>query len=751
MRKIELLAPGGDIDAIKAAIVAGADAIYCGLDRFNARNRAENITIDGLPGIVRLAHQNDCEVFLTLNIIIVESEIPVLIGLLNKLVNTQIDGVIVQDLGLFYLLLHSFSALEVHASTQLTTHNEGQIHFLNKLNARRVNLSRELNIQEIHSLTETAHKNNILTEVFVHGSNCISFSGLCYLSSVNGGNSGNRGRCSQPCRDQYVTTAAGKNYPLNIKDNSAFFDLEALADAGVDSVKIEGRIKKFHYVYTVVNSWRKRLQSHYTQKGVYDDNRDLHRVFNRGFSNAFLKGDIDKNMFVDNPRDHSAIHLAEQKGSATAENIEDAKRELYDLKTEIISNVRRKIERLSTARAALQITISGKSGTVLQVLVKTPDTSFVVVSDGELVDQKNRKKSSQDLHYELLLNRFVQLNETEYFIESLEIDGLDPGLFLPFKELTSIRKKIFYRLHDLKGFVPPIDVPRIKRLGSQTLKPVLSLLLSAEEDLPLCNETSADIYYQLPDSLEKGSSAFENLFIGNRRLIPWFPSVLIGEDYHAALDFLEKVQPKRIVTNNSGIAYECYRRGISWIAGPYLNSVNSFSLLCLKEHFNCYGAFLSNEMKRVQIKGIKKPDNLKLYYSIFHPIVLMTSRQCLLHQVTGCSKDHVDKGCVQGCEKSSRITNLKKKSFLIKKIKGYYHTLYGSSHYLNTDIVTEVPNLFSSFFIDLRRIKTDTKVAVDAVKLVKLFESHLAGNPDSAEALRQSAYPTNSDQYTTGI
>ena len=184
-KRIELLAPGGDIDSIKAAVFAGADAVYCGLDRFNARNRAANISFDDLQGILRLAHQNGCQVFLTLNIIIVDREIPSIINLLNKLVNTSIDGIIVQDLGLFYLLSNYFKSLKIHASTQLTTHNEGQIQFLNKLKATRVNLSRELNIHEIRALTSVAHQNNILTEVFVHGSYCISFSGICYMSSVH--------------------------------------------------------------------------------------------------------------------------------------------------------------------------------------------------------------------------------------------------------------------------------------------------------------------------------------------------------------------------------------------------------------------------------------------------------------------------------------------------------------------------------------------------------------------------------------
>lgn len=128
--KIELLAPGGDIDAIKAAIIAGADAVYCGLDTFNARNRASNISFDQLVGAIRLAHQYDCKIFLTLNIVILESEFKTVIKLLNRLVNTTLDGVIVQDLGLLYVLREYFPTLDIHASTQLTTHNVGQIPFL---------------------------------------------------------------------------------------------------------------------------------------------------------------------------------------------------------------------------------------------------------------------------------------------------------------------------------------------------------------------------------------------------------------------------------------------------------------------------------------------------------------------------------------------------------------------------------------------------------------------------------------------
>ena len=745
-RKIELLAPGGDVDSIKAAIAAGADAVYCGLDKFNARNRAANLSFEDLQGVLRLAHKNSCKVFLTLNIIIVDREIPALIALLNRLVNTSIDGIIVQDLGLFYLLLNYFKGLKIHASTQLTTHNKGQIKFLSKLNASRINLSRKLNIREIQSLTSVAHQHRILTEVFVHGSYCLSFSGLCYMSSIHGGNSGNRGRCSQPCRDQYLTTALSKNYPLNLKDNSAFFDLKELAEAGVDSLKIEGRIKKYDYVYSIVNTWNKQLQSFYYGNKLSDDNRDLFKVFNRDFSNAFLTGDLSKDMFIDHPRDHSVQHLSVINDYSSDHEQEEEKVKWYNEKEVTKADIERKINQFSIARVPLVITISGESGTPLKVTINTPDTSFVVLSVIELAGS-----GTDHLNYEMIYKRLKAINDTAYYIEQLELDHLHADVYLPFKELTSIKKKILYLLNDSRETVDPIDIPVLKRSPSLKTKPTLSVLISSAKDLYLGNETPAEIYFQLPEAFKDKCTELKELFLNNSNLIPWFPSVLIGEDYHAAIDFIQGVQPKLIVTNNTGIAFEAYTRGIRWIAGPFMNIVNSFSLICLKENFNCSGAFISNEISKTQLKGIIASDEFELYYSVYHPIVLMTSRQCLFHQVTGCEKVSMDDSCLLQCEKSAFITNLKKETFLIEKAKGDYHHIYHEMNYLNQNVVTDFPNHFSGFMIDLRDINTSTTVGCTKARVIELFEDLLSGNPDSDKELTRIIYPTTNRQYLKGI
>ena len=743
---MELLAPGGDIDSIKAAILAGADAVYCGLEKFNARNRAANINFDDLQGILRLAHQHNCQVFLTLNIIFVDNEIPALIGLLNKLVNTSIDGVIIQDFGLFYLLSRYFKGLKIHASTQLTTHNEGQIRFLSKLNATRVNLSRELNINEIKALTEVAHQARILTEVFVHGSYCVSFSGICYLSSVQSGNSGNRGRCSQPCRDRYVTTPAGKDYPLNLKDNSAWFDLHELDGAGVDSLKIEGRIKKYNYVYTVVSNWRKQLQSLSKHDELLTDNSALYKVFNRDFSNGFLKGTINKDMFINNPRDHSIQHLSEVNDYTSENQLEKDQIELYEEKEEIKISIENKIKRLSIAKIPLVINVSGESGLPLMLTVKSSDLSFVLLSEVNLANT-----GTEVLDYAMVFKRLKAINDTIYYIEKLSLDDLQPDVYIPFKELTAIKKRLLYILNGSRETLDPIHVPTFRKQNREQLKPSLLVLISLPNDLHLCKETTTKICFQLPDSFKNECAGFIDLFRKNENLIPWFPSVLIGDDYSTAVEFLRQLHPQLIVTNNTGIAYEAFQRGIRWIAGPYLNLTNSFSLLCLKENFNCSGAFISNEISQTQMRQLNKPDGFELYYSIYHPVVLMTSRHCLFYQVTGCGKDQIDNTCISHCEKSATITNLKNDTIYLEKSKGNYHRIFNETNFLNIDIVNDLSDLFSGFLVDLREIRNGTKTDTNKSGIIKQFENMLDGDINSkAEQLQMIQHTTNA-QYKRGI
>ncbi|MCO4799420.1 MAG: U32 family peptidase [Colwelliaceae bacterium] len=757
--KIELLAPGGDVDAIKAAIIAGADAVYCGLDTFNARNRASNISFEQLVGIIRLAHQYQCQIFLTLNIVILEQEFKSLTKLLNKLVNTTLDGVIVQDIGMFYILKKHFPTLDIHASTQLTTHNVGQIPFLKKLGASRVNLSRELNLREITTIAKVGHDQNVLTEVFVHGSLCVAFSGLCYSTSASVGNSGNRGRCSQACREEYETTPSGNNFPLNIKDNSAFFDLPALIDAGVHSFKIEGRIKGASYVHTVVDSFRKQIDGYVETGELLEDGERLYKVFNRDFSNAFLRGDLNQSMFIDNPRDHSKNYAVEKhaidKGQTiSVVQIHDVEKSLSDEKNQMQASVFDKIKHLSIDKVPLTLNFSGDEGKPLTITAITEGFSvekqtFVIHSNSLLV-----KSDKFGIDKTAIEKRFKSLNNAQFSLKEINATNFVENLSIPFKELTVLKNQLASLLNNNIAILPEVELPKLlkhPKVEGENKNSKLSILISDEADIHLINLTDADIYFKLPDAYKRGCTKYVDFFNNNPQLIPWFPSVLIGKDYDAALNILEQVKPKLIVTNNTGIANRAYELGIEWIAGPFLNTTNSYTLLAMKEAFDCSGAFISNEINHNQIKNIARPDNFKLLYSIYHPILLMVSRQCFFQQSVGCEKPRIDNGCMLSCDKSTSITNLKGDSFAIDKQKAGYPSIYNQDQFLNMEIINELSELFDGFMIDLTNIGAGDKQSPDKEELIKQFEQLLVGNTAFENSLNELVPKSTNVQYHNGL
>jgi len=746
-KKIELLAPGGDVEAIKAAVTAGANAVYCGLVNFNARNRASNLSFDDLPGILRLAHQYDCKVFLTLNVVILEQEIAGLIKVLNKLVNTKIDGIIVQDLGIFNLVKKHFPTLDIHASTQLTTHNEGQIKFLAKIGASRLNLSRELNIGEIKSLSAVAHQQGVLSEVFVHGALCVAFSGQCYSSSVSVGNSGNRGSCSQACRDEYEVTETGNLYPLNLKDNSAYFDLPALVDAGVDSLKVEGRIKNAHYVYTVTDTWRKQIDTFEKSGQLQNDDANLHRVFNRGFTNSFLKGDLTKDMFIDSPRDYSLKHAIKESQVVLLKDIEQVKKDHYQQKNNLGDELVEKIKDLSTAKESITLSFSGKLNQPLRlIIIGDNDKTHILETESTL-----SAAQKLPLNLAVLERSFKNFAFNHFDISDFNCTGLEANLIIPFKEISTLKNEATLLLTDSAKIMPHVTVPELVKHKKLSDKLSLSILIADVKDLTLCDLTDADVYFKLPESLKKGCNKHIDILLNNPRLIPWFPAVLIGKDYDESVRILEQVRPKRIVSNNTGIAYKAFEMGIEWIAGPFLNTTNSYALLTLQEELNCAGAFISNEINRIQIKKIARPNNFKLIYSIYHPILLMTSRQCFFQRTVGCEKPSIEDGCMLKCEKSTTITNTHGVSFAVDKQKGGYPSLYNDEQFLNVDIVNDLGDLFDEFFIDLTDIGSGSKAEPDKAQLMTQFENMLNGDKNAQQNLHQMVELSTRNQYRKGL
>ncbi len=253
----ELLAPAGNLDTAIAALEHGADAVYCGLKKFNARERTENFDFEDLSRLLRYGRANGKKVYVTFNTLIKEQEINEAYHLLERISSLEPDAVIIQDLGIYKIITSSFPNLAIHASTQMGVHNSAGVEVLEKLGFERVILERQITLDEIKGIKE---KTSLGLEVFIHGALCCSLSGVCLFSSWMGGWSGNRGKCKQPCRRRYVSDG-GNGFFFSTNDLYSLEDIHRLKEIGVASLKIEGRLKRADYVVPVVEAYRLLLDS----------------------------------------------------------------------------------------------------------------------------------------------------------------------------------------------------------------------------------------------------------------------------------------------------------------------------------------------------------------------------------------------------------------------------------------------------------------------------------------------------------
>ena len=303
-KKIELLAPAGNAECLRAAVNAGADAVYLGLGEFNARRNADNFTIDDLRESCEYAHLRGVRVYVTLNIEILPSELQNALDFARDAYYAGADAFIVQDIGLAQNLAQYVPGARLHISTQMNTHSAAGIEFAARLGAKRVTLARELSVAEIAELAEIADSFGMEIETFAHGAICISYSGQCLMSSMIGGRSANRGLCAQACRLPYelhradvegALPAEGEHL-LSPRDLCSINLLPQLVDAGVSSFKIEGRMKSADYVYAVTSVYRSVLDRVLSGadtdavKATVDEENRLAEAFSRGFTTAYMTG-----------------------------------------------------------------------------------------------------------------------------------------------------------------------------------------------------------------------------------------------------------------------------------------------------------------------------------------------------------------------------------------------------------------------------------------------------------------------------
>ena len=311
MKKVELLAPAGDLEKFKTAIQYGADAVYLAGDKLGLRTASKNLSLDDIKEATKLAHDLDKKVYLTLNVISHNKDLEGVDEYIQSLDEAGVDAFIVSDPGIFQKVKTLAPSKEIHISTQANITNTATVEFWKSLGADRVILARELSLEEIKEIKNEV-KDSIMIEAFVHGAMCMSYSGRCLLSNFMTGRSANMGDCAHPCRYKYYLmeeTRPGEYYPItedekgsyimNSKDLCMINYIPELIEAGVNSFKIEGRVKSEYYVATVINQYRRAIDDYYEDIEKYKFNRDnyiyleeIMKVSHRDFTTAFFFGDV---------------------------------------------------------------------------------------------------------------------------------------------------------------------------------------------------------------------------------------------------------------------------------------------------------------------------------------------------------------------------------------------------------------------------------------------------------------------------
>jgi len=405
-RKIEILAPVGGEEQLLAAVRCGADAVYFGLQNFNARRNASNFNGENLQDTIDYCHERDCKVNITVNTIVHDSEIDAMHKTVDTAVNAGVDALIIQDFAVARYVKDRWPDVAMHASTQMAVHNSEGVKILKDYGFKQFVLARELSIDEIKAIYDKTGED---LEVFVHGAHCMSVSGNCYMSAFIGGRSGNRGLCAQPCRLDW--TADGKEYALSLKDLSYINHIGALIDAGVKTLKIEGRMKRPEYVAEAVTQCRNAADG----RRIELDN--LQAVFSRsGFTDGYLEGKRNASMFGYRTKDDVTA----------AADVLPSLAKLYEKEPQIIP-------------------------VDMQLYAFEGDNAQLTVSDGlnyvTVLGDIPQKAKTLPLTEEYAIKSLSKTGGTPYYLRDFTM-SVGEGLMLPASALNALRRDALEKLRE---------------------------------------------------------------------------------------------------------------------------------------------------------------------------------------------------------------------------------------------------------------------------------------------------------------
>ena len=630
MNQIELLAPAGNLDSLIAGVHSGADAVYFGIGELNARRNAKNFDEDSLREASRICKERGVKMHMTVNTMVYDREYDAVLRTVELACKYGVDALIVQDLGVAQLVRRVAPQMKLHASTQLTVHNVSGAKQTKELGFSRVVLAREMSREEILQITKQVP---IETEVFVHGALCMCVSGQCYMSSVIGERSGNRGLCAQPCRLPFSSGRKGDNgYALSLKDLSLADRVRELTDLGVCSFKIEGRMKRPEYVAAAVSQFRRALQ------GQQADMELMAAVFSRsGFTQGYFDGKTGPEMF----------------GIRQKEDVLSGQKVLKQLND---------LAAKETPRVGVDFTFCMPKDAPASLTAKDLQGNSVTVQ-GEIAQQALNRPTDE----ELVRRSMEKMGGTFYYLNSLKTE-INEGLIYPASRMILLRRQALEQLTRQRGKIQPIPFEPVEKLKAVPHSTKQMAFRAQVRQISQITENMAQqcelLIVPLNEPL-KNAKLLEKRWIS--KIAVSLPRVVFGDDEKQLKNQLTECKNlgiTRLSVGNLGGVYLGREMGFT-VHGEYgLNIANSG---CLEEYrkLGLQDALLSFElsMARARAIGGELPRGIFLYGKM----PLMVARNCPI-RLGGC-KD---------CKGFGTMQDRKKEVFEVRCTERKYSEVFNS-------------------------------------------------------------------------
>ena len=654
MNKVEILAPVGSEETLKAAVLSSADAVYFGLGNFNARRNAQNFTDEQIENAIKYCHSRGVKVHITLNTLIKDCELSDVIDTIKKICASGADAIIIQDLGVAKLVREICPEIEMHASTQLSVGTLEGIEKLRDLGFTRAVLPRELSFEEIKFLCKYSP---IDLEVFVHGALCMCVSGQCLMSAVLGSRSGNRGLCAQPCRLPFKVQN-GTGHDLSLKDLSLIEYIPKLAELGVCSFKIEGRMKRPEYVSAAVKACKKSIKDEYN----FDTQKDLMDLFSRsGFTDGYYQYKHGRDMF----------------GYREKENVKSATK---DLLSKYSINYEKELPRYD-----ISFEFSGKIGEKAKLQARYENHIAIVESEMLCEAPINRPIAE-----ERIVDALKKCGGTQFNAKNVEICG-NIDYSLPVSALNQMRRQALSILtqsilgeservinepsapssidaYDDKIFYLRFD--NVGQIPESAKEHTIFVPLGTDDEIIKENAYGVELPHGMFGNADKVAKMLSS-----------------SSAYFALCHTLDAV----------AVAKKC---GKKVVASPSLNIINSYSM-DVAESLGIDEVIISNECTLDNFKNISAPISKGI--TVYGRIPLMLTRNCPVKNGKTCGE----------CKRNSEITDRMGIKFPIKCFMGYSEILNSRPIYMG-DRMKEIPPADILFFNFTTESTKEVKEILDA-------------------------------------